>query len=101
MKTVLAVLVALASLWAYQAREQRAQERLALERSAFVPTEVVDMGRMPTELRESSGLGVSQSYPGVFWTHNDSGDGPRLYAIDDSASFPRTNTKVLCRNWRQ
>ena len=100
-KTVLAVLVALASLWAYQAREQRARERLVLERSAFVPTEVVDMGRMPTELRESSGLGVSQSYPGVFWTHNDSGDGPRLYAIDDSAALLATVTVegAMARDW--
>ena len=59
-KTVLAVLVALGLLWAYQTREQQAQDRLASERSPFAPTEVVDMGRMPTELRESSGLGVSQ-----------------------------------------
>lgn len=100
-KTVLAVLVALALLWAYQTREQRAQERLAAERSAFAPTEVVDMGRMPTELRESSGLGVSQSYPGVFWTHNDSGDGPRLYAIDDSATLLATVTVegAMARDW--
>ncbi|MEX2156598.1 MAG: hypothetical protein WD773_07130 [Gemmatimonadales bacterium] len=33
-------------------------------------------------LRESSGVAVSRAYPGVLWTHNDSGDGPYLYATD-------------------
>jgi hypothetical protein len=33
-------------------------------------------------LRESSGVAVSHAYPGVLWTHNDSGDGPYLYATD-------------------
>lgn len=31
---------------------------------------------------ESSGLVASRSTPGVFWTHNDSGDGPFIYAFD-------------------
>ena len=30
---------------------------------------------------ESSGLVASRSMPGIYWTHNDSGDGPYLYAI--------------------
>lgn len=33
-------------------------------------------------LRESSGVAVSTNHPGVIWTHNDSGDGPYLYATD-------------------
>ena len=33
------------------------------------------------EIRESSGLVKSRTYPGVFWTHNDSGDSPRIFAI--------------------
>jgi hypothetical protein len=33
-------------------------------------------------ITESSGVAASQRRPGVFWTHNDSGDGPRLYAFD-------------------
>lgn len=33
-------------------------------------------------IHESSGLAVSRRTPGVFWTHNDSGDPPRLFAID-------------------
>jgi hypothetical protein len=33
-------------------------------------------------LVESSGVAVSRAYSGVLWTHNDSGDGPYLYATD-------------------
>jgi hypothetical protein len=33
-------------------------------------------------LRESSGVAVSRAHPDVLWTHNDSGDGPYLYATD-------------------
>ena len=32
-------------------------------------------------IRESSGLVASRQYPGIFWTHNDSGDIPRIFAI--------------------
>jgi hypothetical protein len=31
---------------------------------------------------ESSGVAASRTHPGVLWTHNDSGDGPYLYATD-------------------
>lgn len=34
-------------------------------------------------LRESSGLVASRTTPGLYWTHNDSGDGPFLYAFDN------------------
>lgn len=33
-------------------------------------------------LRESSGVAVSRSQPGVLWTHNDSGDRPTIYATN-------------------
>ena len=71
-------------------RGAAAQSSASVARSASAPTEIVQLGLMPDELRESSGLGVSRSYPGVFWTHNDSGDRPRLYAIDSSASLLAT-----------
>ncbi len=32
-------------------------------------------------VKESSGLVASQATPGAYWTHNDSGDGPFIYAI--------------------
>ena len=31
---------------------------------------------------ESSGVAASRRSPGLFWTHNDSGDGPLIYAFD-------------------
>jgi hypothetical protein len=33
-------------------------------------------------VKESSGLAASRSFHGVYWTHNDSGDGPFIYAFD-------------------
>lgn len=36
------------------------------------------------EITESSGLAVSKCQPDVFWTHNDSGDGPFIFAFAPS-----------------
>ena len=36
------------------------------------------------DILESSGLAASITTPHRFWTHNDSGDGPRLFAFDES-----------------
>jgi hypothetical protein len=33
-------------------------------------------------IKESSGLAASRRHPGVYWTHNDSGYGPQIYAVD-------------------
>src|SRR6185503_2192860 len=33
-------------------------------------------------INESSGLVASRTNPGAYWTHNDSGDGPFIYAFD-------------------
>ncbi len=35
-----------------------------------------------TRLHETSGIVASRQYPGVFWTHGDSGNDPKLIAID-------------------
>ncbi len=35
------------------------------------------------EITESSGLVVSKCQPNVFWTHNDSGDGAFIFALDE------------------
>ncbi|MFI5822748.1 WD40 repeat domain-containing protein [Streptomyces rishiriensis] len=35
-------------------------------------------------ITESSGLAASRQHPGVYWTHNDSDDGPYLYAVDSA-----------------
>ena len=36
-----------------------------------------------TRINESSGLAISRRNPGIFWTLNDSGGGPYVFAFDD------------------
>ncbi|MFH7593501.1 WD40 repeat domain-containing protein [Streptomyces racemochromogenes] len=43
-------------------------------------------------ITESSGLAASRIHPGVYWTHNDSDDGPYVYAVDSSTG--RTVARV-------
>lgn len=38
-------------------------------------------------LNESSGVAVSRRHDGIVWTHNDSGDGPYLYATDTTGAL--------------
>jgi hypothetical protein len=52
-------------------------------------------------ITESSGLAASHSTPGAYWTHNDSGDGPFIYAFDtrgDSLGIFRV-TGAQARDW--
>ena len=67
--------------------EAYARDRFLRGGASAGPIRVTDMGPLPPELRESSGLAASRAHPGVFWSHNDSGDGPRLYAIDTTAAL--------------
>lgn len=46
-------------------------------------------------ITESSGLAASRLHPGVYWTHNDSGDGPYVYAVDSKTG--RTLARVTMR----
>src|SRR5262245_57051971 len=40
------------------------------------------VGRLDArEISESSGIVESRRYPGVYWTHNDSGNGAEIFAI--------------------
>ena len=59
---------------------------LAAGRSS-APRVLEEVGAVPDELKESSGLAISRTQPGVLWSHNDSGDGPSLYAIDISGKL--------------
>lgn len=38
------------------------------------------------QIHETSGLVASRSQPGVFWLHNDSGDGARFFAVDEGGA---------------
>ncbi len=49
--------------------------------SDFTPSEVV--GKIESKrIKESSGLAVSRCQDDVLWTHNDSGDGPYIFAFN-------------------
>jgi hypothetical protein len=46
------------------------------------------MGKLENAaLRELSGIAASRRNPGVLYVHNDSGDAPRLYAINEKAQL--------------
>lgn len=49
---------------------------------AYAARVIEEVAPLPPELRESSGLAISRTQPGVIWSHNDSGDAAMLYAID-------------------
>jgi hypothetical protein len=52
-------------------------------------------------INESSGLVASRTSPGAYWTHNDSGDGPFIYALDTSGQSLGTFrvTGATNRDW--
>ena len=47
-------------------------------------------GRLPSEVDEASGIVVSGYESHVFWLHNDSGDGPHLYAVNANGTLLAT-----------
>jgi hypothetical protein len=67
----------------------------------FAARVLEEVGAVPDELRESSGVVVSRTQPGVLWSHNDSGDGPNLYAIDISGKLLAkfTVANAMARDW--
>lgn len=49
---------------------------------------VEDLGTLGSEdIDEASGLAASHANPGVWWTHNDSGGRPELYALDERGAL--------------
>src|SRR5690606_1939925 len=44
-------------------------------------------GLLSDDLAESSGVAASRAYPGVYWTHNDSGSEPVIFAIDSTGAI--------------
>jgi hypothetical protein len=54
---------------------------------AYAPRVLQELAPLPPELREASGLAVSRMQPGVLWAHNDSGDSPMLYAVNEKGAL--------------
>ena len=42
---------------------------------------------IPAEIPESSGLARSARDPGLFWTHNDAGNQPELFAVNEAGAL--------------
>jgi hypothetical protein len=55
----------------------------------------------PEPIREASGLAVDPWDPTIFWTHNDSGGLPALYAFDTDGTLRHTLTLVglMANDW--
>jgi hypothetical protein len=82
---VLAVSLGLLSGWGLEHRlSQRALAAHFESIQQYAARVLQEIAVLPEELRESSGLAISRTQPGVLWSHNDSGDGPNLYALDTS-----------------
>jgi len=72
---------------------------VALSQSYGPPTTIATIKEK--SISESSGLAASRSTPGAYWTHNDSGDGPFIYAFDtagDALGIFRV-TGAEARDW--
>ncbi len=53
--------------------------------------EWIPVGQLdPTRVSEASGMVKSRRYPGIFWTHGDSGNQPELYAFRESGELVKT-----------
>lgn len=48
---------------------------------------------LPPALEESSGVATSRTHPGIFWTHNDSGGDPIVFAVDSTGTI-RSRVRV-------
>jgi hypothetical protein len=73
---------------------------LAVVAAAASPARVAQVGQVRSKsLDEASGLVMSRSHPGVYWTHNDGDDGV-LYAIAaDGADRGRVKIDARFRDW--
>ena len=92
MRSRLAAAALLAAVLALLAGPAPAQEN----QEAVVATRLED-----PRIVESSGLALSRRHPGVVWTHNDSGDEARLFAVgsDGRTRAVLTLAGVEARDW--
>ena len=73
--------------WIEQQLESRARTAYFERGRAYAPRVLEELAPLPRDLREASGLAVSRTQPGVLWAHNDSGDTPTLYAINQKGQL--------------
>ncbi len=73
--------------WIGQQLNSRARAAYFAQGQAYAPRVLQELAPLPPELREASGLAASRTQPGVLWAHNDSGDAPMLYAINEKGAL--------------
>src|SRR5690554_2937742 len=62
--------------------ERNGSAQRAIEPTAY--SDPIETGKLESvDLKEASGSAASKCQPGVYWTHNDSGDDALIYAINE------------------
>jgi hypothetical protein len=74
--------LSLAAMWAPNDATKIARaNHIGVDSSGYgAPVHLVNLENQ--SIKESSGIAASRRNAGIFWTHNDSGDGPFVYAFD-------------------
>lgn len=67
-------------------------------RAAESAPRIETLGTLPAAVGESSGVAASRAQAGLYWTHNDSGGGPRLYALAPGGALRATYLVQAARN---
>ena len=70
------------------------------EQTASVSPQVLGIVESP-KIEEASGLAASATLPGYYWTHNDSGNKPEIYLLNNKAELVSTIQLkgVFNRDW--
>ena len=81
-------------------QDQQQLRAFVEEREAFAPDTFQVLAELGASLRETSGLAVSRRFPGVVWTHNDSGAGPVIHALRlDGTTLRRFRLNAFASDW--
>ncbi|HEV7302236.1 MAG TPA: hypothetical protein VGN72_23055 [Tepidisphaeraceae bacterium] len=64
----------------------------ARAQAAAAPAVKYKIGQLDPAITESSGIVASRRHPGVFWTHDDSGNAPRIFAVKQDGTLLATYT---------
>jgi hypothetical protein len=90
--TVAVVAVLAPTAWRHVGvwRAERARAAFMDQGRTYAARVLERVAVLPEALRETSGLVISRTQPGILWSHNDSSDAPRLYALDIAGTLLAT-----------